>query len=199
MEGFYFYWISWCAWIVTTFILDKKNAFRLPLAIVLLVSISLSMYMVEIGPIEVSLTGLFLLSVCYTSFITVHQGNLSNLVFRILTLTIFTTAFYLYALYDPFWVVVDLGLIQSVIFTCLALFLFRDFIIRMTATTAGLIQGDALYSLILHDFYLDHPVASLLFLDRLALTQLAITGWTGLLYVRHLFQKNISWKKEKPM
>lgn len=199
MEGFYFYWISWCAWIVTTFILDKNNALRMPLAIVLLVSISLSIYMVQIGPIQISLTGLFLLLVSYTSFIIIHQGNFSNLVFRILCLTIFATAFYLYALYDPFWIVVDLGLFQSIIFTCFALFLFRDFIIRITATTAGLIQSDVLYSLILHDFYLDHPVASLLFLDRLALTQLAITGWTGLLYMRHLFQKNIAWKKEKPM
>lgn len=199
MEGFYFYWISWCAWIFVTFILDKKNPYRFPCAFILLVTITLSIHTIEIFAIQMSLGALFLLMASYLYFFTNKQINLIYQAFGVLCITISAACFYLLALYDPVWIIFDLGLIQSICFTALALFLFRDYFTRLVSTTTGLIQGDALYSIILQQFYLDHPVGSFLFFDRLALTHIVLSGWSAFEYIQFYFHKNMPIEKEKHM
>ena len=199
MEGFYFYWISWCAWIFVTFILAKDNRIRYPLAFIVLTTISLSAWMLEPFGIKISAAGLFLLFVCYMTFVIHNTSSLLYLTFSVFSLTILATSFYLLTLYDPIWVLIDQGVVQSFLFTILAFICYRDLITRLAATTCSLIQGDLLYSIILQQLYLEYPAVSFLFLDRLALTGLALVGWNGLEQAIFLLNHQRSIKKEKQM
>ncbi|MCU9613720.1 hypothetical protein OEV98_09115 [Caldibacillus lycopersici] len=199
MEGFLFFWIAWSGWIISTFILDKQNKYRLKIAATLLIVIILSDIHISIVSFHISLAAIFLLVVGYLYFIKKTFWFLLYTTIRIITITLAGASFLLMALYDPVWVIFDLAWLQSILFTILALVLFKKYEERIFSTIIGLIQADIIYSYLLKPFDIQYPIGSFAYFDGIALTCLFITTWYGLEHLQAIFQKNTQLEREKPL
>ena len=180
MEGFLFFWLAWSGWIFFTFIMEKDHPARFPLAALVSLVIILAKYSFSLGPLEISWAVLLLLP---TGFFYYRKRRFRELVtsgLKILIITAFATAFFILSVYDPVWIFLDIHWMQTILFAPLSLLLFHHFGERFVATMIGFIQADFLFSLLLANFGLHHPVLSLSFFDGLSLLFAVLSVWSGL-------------------
>lgn len=200
MTGFVFFGLAWAGWIYSTFIMEKTNPYRFPIAAYLLVAIILSVFKIRFLGLDISLATLFLLFISFLTFIKLPFWKLLYCTIGIFIVSSATAVFYLISLYDPVWIFIDQQILLSFLGACLAVLLFKEYKARIFSTIIGLIQGDILYAIILKKFSIDFPIGSFAFLDGLALTCVFITIWSGFEYLQTTFEhKNFQQKKEKQL
>lgn len=200
MTGFVFFGLAWAGWIYSTFIMEKTNPYRFPIAACLLVAIILSVFKIRFLGLDISLATLFLLFISFLTFIKLPFWKLLYCTIGIFIVSSATAVFYLMSLYDPVWIFIDQQILLSFLGACLAVLLFKEYKARIFSTIIGLIQGDILYAIILKKFSIDFPIGSFAFLDGLALTCVFITIWSGFEYLQTTFEhKNFQQKKEKQL
>ncbi|WP_346206369.1 hypothetical protein NSS89_11165 [Caldifermentibacillus hisashii] len=200
MTGFVFFGLAWAGWIYSTFIMEKTNPYRFPIAAYLLVTIILSVFKIRFLGLDISLATLFLLFISFLTFIKLPFWKLLYCTIGIFIVSSATAVFYLISLYDPVWIFIDQQILLSFFGACLAVLLFKEYKARIFSTIIGLIQGDILYAIILKKFSIDFPIGSFAFLDGLALTCVFITIWSGFEYLQTTFEhKNFQQKKEKQL
>ncbi|MED4853598.1 hypothetical protein P9386_17480 [Caldifermentibacillus hisashii] len=200
MTGFVFFGLAWAGWIYSTFIMEKTNPYRFPIAAYLLVTIILSVFKIRFLGLDISLATLFLLFISFLTFIKLPFWKLLYCTIGIFIVSSATAVFYLMSLYDPVWIFIDQQILLSFLGACLAVLLFKEYKARIFSAIIGLIQGDILYAIILKNFSIDFPIGSFTFLDGLALTCVSITIWSGFEYLQTTFEhKNFQQKKEKQL
>ncbi|CEE01886.1 putative membrane protein [Caldibacillus thermoamylovorans] len=200
MTGFVFFGLAWAGWIYSTFIMEKTNPYRFPIAACLLVAIILSVFKIRFLGLDISLATLFLLFISFFTFIKLPFWKLLYCTIGIFIVSSATAVFYLMSLYDPVWIFIDQQILLSFLGACLAVLLFKEYKARVFSAIIGLIQGDILYAIILKNFSIDFPIGSFAFLDGLALTCVFITIWSGFEYLQTTFEhKNFQQKKEKQL
>ncbi|MCB5933787.1 hypothetical protein LI012_01440 [Caldibacillus thermoamylovorans] len=200
MTGFVFFGLAWAGWIYSTFIMEKTNPYRFPIAAYLLVAIILSVFKIRFFGLDISLATLFLLFISFLTFIKLPFWKLLYCTIGIFIVSSATAVFYLISLYDPVWIFIDQQILLSFLGACLAVLLFKEYKARIFSTIIGLIQGDILYAIILKKFSIDFPIGSFAFLDGLTLTCVFITIWSGFEYLQTTFEhKNFQQKKEKQL
>ncbi|MDL0419019.1 hypothetical protein QPM05_02670 [Caldibacillus thermoamylovorans] len=200
MTGFVFFGLAWAGWIYSTFIMEKTNPYRFPIAAYLLVTIILSVFKIRFLGLDISLATLFLLFISFLTFIKLPFWKLLYCTIGIFIVSSATAVFYLISLYDPVWIFIDQQILLSFLGACLAVLLFKEYKARIFSTIIGLIQGDILYTIILKKFSIDFPIGSFAFLDGLTLTCVFITIWSGFEYLQTTFEhKNFQQKKEKQL
>ncbi|KIO65585.1 hypothetical protein B4065_0510 [Caldibacillus thermoamylovorans] len=200
MTGFVFFGLAWAGWIYSTFIMEKTNPYRFPIAAYLLVTIILSVFKIRFLGLDISLATLFLLFISFLTFIKLPFWKLLYCTIGIFIVSSATAVFYLISLYDPVWIFIDQQILLSFLGACLAVLLFKEYKARIFSTIIGLIQGDILYAIILKKFSIDFPIGSFAFLDGLTLTCAFITIWSGFEYLQTTFEhKNFQQKKEKQL
>ncbi|WP_368985231.1 hypothetical protein NST54_11125 [Caldifermentibacillus hisashii] len=200
MTGFVFFGFAWAGWIYSTFIMEKTNPYRFPIAAYLLVTIILSVFKIRFLGLDISLATLFLLFISFLTFIKLPFWKLLYCTIGIFIVSSATAVFYLISLYDPVWIFIDQQILLSFLGACLAVLLFKEYKARIFSTIIGLIQGDILYAIILKKFSIDFPIGSFAFLDGLTLTCVFITIWSGFEYLQTTFEhKNFQQKKEKQL
>lgn len=200
MTGFVFFGLAWAGWIYSTFIMEKTNPYRFPIAAYLLVTIILSVFKIRFLGLDISLATLFLLFISFLTFIKLPFWKLLYCTIGIFIVSSATAVFYLISLYDPVWIFIDQQILLSFLGACLAVLLFKEYKARIFSTIIGLIQGDILYAIILKKFSIDFPIGSFAFLDGLTLTCVFITIWSGFEYLQTTFEhKNFQQKKEKQL
>ncbi len=200
MTGFVFFGLAWAGWIYSTFIMEKTNPYRFPIAAYLLVTIILSVFKIRFLGLDISLATLFLLFISFLTFIELPFWKLLYCTIGIFIVSSATAVFYLISLYDPVWIFIDQQILLSFLGACLAVLLFKEYKARIFSTIIGLIQGDILYAIILKKFSIDFPIGSFAFLDGLTLTCVFITIWSGFEYLQTTFEhKNFQQKKEKQL
>lgn len=200
MTGFVFFGLAWAGWIYSTFIMEKTNPYRFPIAAYLLVTIILSVFKIRFLGLDISLATLFLLFISFLTFIKLPFWKLLYCTIGIFIVSSATAVFYLISLYDPVWIFIDQQILLSFFGACLAVLLFKEYKARIFSTIIGLIQGDILYAIILKKFSIDFPIGSFAFLDGLTLTCVFITIWSGFEYLQTTFEhKNFQQKKEKQL
>jgi len=200
MTGFVFFGLAWAGWIYSTFIMEKTNPYRFPIAAYLLVTIILSVFKIRFLGLDISLAALFLLFISFLTFIKLPFWKLLYCTIGIFIVSSATAVFYLISLYDPVWIFIDQQILLSFLGACLAVLLFKEYKARIFSTIIGLIQGDILYAIILKKFSIDFPIGSFAFLDGLTLTCVFITIWSGFEYLQTTFEhKNFQQKKEKQL
>lgn len=199
MAGFLFYWLTWSAWIYATFLLNKQNRYRFPVAMSLLILIILSPYSVPVVSYQLSVASCFLMVAGCAYFWNRRFSYLLYTGIRILIVTLATASFHMMSLFDPVWLFFDRHWMQGILFTGLSLILFTGFAERIFSTVIGFIQADFLYATLLRSWGIRYPVGSMEFFDSLALTLCFISLWSGLEFLQQSFQRNYPAGKEKPL
>ncbi|MGO4888136.1 hypothetical protein ACJ2A9_10285 [Anaerobacillus sp. MEB173] len=176
MDGIYFYWIGWGAWVIATFFMAKTKS-RMYTAIVILVTIALSITELRIFGYEVSAA--FVFSVIIGYFLLSKLAFLKLLYYFItcIILAFAYVSFSLFALYDPVWVIFDYSLMLATTLVVLTLFLVKDQYLRVVSLTVGAIQGEVVYSVVLHSIYYQKPIGTLAFFDMLAIAIIFTYLW----------------------
>lgn len=200
MEGSLFFWLSWCIWIYVTFIMDKRNKIRFPLAFFLLTTICLIGIEVEFFGLQIAIAAIYLLLLSYLAFL---KESFWNLIYKMISIFILSAAvafFFLFSLYDPVWIFINQEILFGLFITLLSILLFTNFKTRLFAVIIGLIQGEILYGITLNHLSIHYQIGSLQFMDYLAFTCLLIAIWSGIEYLHILFQhKTYQQEKEKQL
>ncbi|WAA13773.1 hypothetical protein [Fervidibacillus halotolerans] len=198
MEGFIFFWFTWSTWIFSTFILNKKNPYRFPLALISLITMILSAYSVQFFQYRISYASLFLWMISFAAFTNLSFSSLLNKSFRILIMTIAVATFHILSLIDPVWLIFEKTWMQAGSFAFLAILLFSHLKDRIFAVINSFFQGEFIYAALLQRRSIDYPIGSLSFFDSLVLGLLFTSIWSGVEYLRHSFQHHESKGRERP-
>ncbi len=190
----------WSSWVFSTFIMDKKNRYRLLISVISLVTIILSVHSIKVYHMEISLAAIFLLLVSYCFFIRKNFLTLINVSLKMVIASISIATFQLLALYDPVWIVVDLIWLLSIFSSILVLFLFNQYKEQLTTIIIGMIQGEIIFALILSNLNIHYPIASLAFFDALCISCFLITVRKVIISIPAYFDmKNLHLEKEKEL
>lgn len=176
MEGIFFYWIMWLAWIVTTFLM-KKNKLRVKLSIFLMITILLSKYYVIVGDYTIRVSLFLFLFLGYYLAVKQKQQKSLSLLIMTLTLTFAYSGILLFRVYDPVWFFVDYRLLVSVLIGVLAIYLGKQPIHRFALCMISICQGEFLYWMILGKFYDGLTIGTATCLDMLVIGCLIIFLW----------------------
>jgi hypothetical protein len=197
MEGVLFYWISWMAWVCSTFLM-KKNKERLFLSILFLVTIILSPYYVGVGDIKINNSIFPILFFCAKEISKRPKKQVFYMLICILTISLAYCSFLMFELYDPVWLFFNRNLMLGAALIYVTLMLLKDFRLRLVGLLVGAIQGDILYGIIINNVNFSYEIGSFVFLDVIAISFCFIFVWSSLELLLHhvdvLVQKNTKEK-----
>ncbi len=197
MEGVLFYWISWMAWVCSTFLM-KKNKERLFLSILFLVTIILSPYYVGVGDIKINYSIFPILFFCIKEISKRPKKQVFYMLICILTISLAYCSFLMFELYDPVWLFFNRNLMLGAALIYVTLMLLKDFRLRLVGLLVGAIQGDILYGIIINKVNFSYEIGSFVFLDVIAISFCFIFVWSSLEILLHhvdvLVQKNTKEK-----
>jgi hypothetical protein len=180
VEGLIFYWISWTLWIYLTFILQKKNPYRLKLSVfILLLIITANVHFLVLG-FEIYGGGLFLF---ITSLYMMGLEKRRTIVYYFICSCIMMMAyvsFHLFEIFDPVWVVFRKEWMMTIVLCVLSLLLQKSLKGRLLIIACGTIQGEAVYAYILSKYPFSYPVGAPEYLDIFMLIAAVLTGWSCL-------------------
>lgn len=199
MEGYLFHWISWCIWIYAMFIMNRKHPFRYPLAYGVLIAILLSTINVTIFNMNIVIA-IFPLWLFACFLLAKFRGKtLIYLCICAIIMSFSGATFFIMALFDPFWVVIDLIWLEGIFATILTTLLVSGLWERISIFLIGFIHAEFIYGFILNSLQIDYNVGNFLFLDGLVVSALCISLWTGFETAFINFQKNNQMEKEKQL
>lgn len=197
MDGATFYWICWMAWVCSTFLM-KKTKERLFLSILILMTIILSPYYVEIGDININFSILLILFFCLKEISKRSKKQVLYLFICILTISLAYCSFLMFELYDPVWVLFSRHLMLSAALIYVTLMLLKDFRLRLIGLLIGTIQGDVIYGIIMNNINFSYEIGSFVFLDVISMSFGFIFIWSSLEVLLHhvdvIVQKNTKEK-----
>lgn len=180
MEGLYFYWLAWMAWIWATFFMDKKNPARMKLAVWLLAAIVAAPFKIHLFIFDLHLPAF---SIAMFLFIETRKKKTGSFLYLYLSSFIIMlayTSFLLFELYDPVWVLFDRKIMIAAIGFYLALLLQKNKFNRGLALISGFLQGEILYSIVLWQFNFPYSISSLAFLDILIISLAMLITWSAI-------------------
>lgn len=188
MEGMYFYWISWCCWLIFTFLAPKNKLRFIICSLILLAIISSATYF-QLYTFEIHAT--FLLLMITTSVYIAKQPwqKIMYLLFTSLVLTFTYVSFYLFAIYDPVWVIFSEKVMSAALIVYITLLLHKSYLDRIVAAALGMLQGQLLYAIILKRYQMDIPIGDLVYLDTLAISLFVLFCWNLLEHYSKIFEK----------
>jgi hypothetical protein len=190
MEGLFFYWLAWMAWIWATFFMDKKNPVRTKIAVWLLAAIIAAPYKTNIFTFELHLSAA---AITMFLFLETKQKRIGAFFYLFLSSFIIMlayTSFLLFELYDPVWVLFDRKIMIAAVGFYLAILLQKNKYSRALALISGLLQGDILYAAILKTFNFPYPISSLAFLDVLLISLAMLNTWSAIEAVIAIMSKS---------
>ena len=198
MEGFLFFWLAWAGWIFTTFLLNKSNPLRFPLAFSFLVIIYTSMIHLSFFDFEFTVVSIYLFAIGIFPFMKLTILKLMFVYIRILILSMVVSTILFVSLYDPIWYFIEHKFVVSIILFLLGIILFDTYKERLSAAIIAIIQADFINSIVMKKLDFEFIIGSLSMLDSLAVTSLCISTWSGIEYLQYIFQeKNYPREKEK--
>lgn len=180
MEGLYFYWIAWMAWIWATFIMDKKNPARIKIAVWFLAAIVAAPYKIHMFIFDVHLSTFPIAMFLFIETRKKKTGALFNLFISSFIIMLAYTSFLLFELYDPVWVLFDRKIMLAAIGFYLALLLQKNKNNRGLVLISGYLQGEVLFSMILWQFNFPYSIFSLAFLDILIISLAMQITWSAI-------------------
>lgn len=198
MEGLYFYAVAWAVWIIATFILEKNNNIRLPLAFIILLCIIISPYTFTFKEYTVSYVSILLLMATLVKIGTQTFKGKCYFFITSLVISVGYVTFLLFELFDPIWIIFKREWMLSILITYLSVLLQQKLIWRITTALIGCIYGEILYAIILNRYSFPYIVGSMSFLDICSLITVILFGWHGLKQVIAYFEQQYqSSEREK--
>ncbi|MBD8070266.1 hypothetical protein [Bacillus sp. PS06] len=190
MEGIYFYWIAWMAWVYTTFIMEK-NKERLGLSLLFLILIILSPLQLTLKTYHLNVVHFVILFISFTLIAKKTMAQKVYLLICSLTITIAYVTFQLFELFDPIWLFLDRKLLLAFVLIYLTLMLTKDRFSRMAILLIGSCQGELLYGFVINKFRFEYEIGSFLFLDVLSIAFFIVFVWLKIELFIHYFDEMI--------
>jgi hypothetical protein len=178
MEGLYFYWLAWIAWIWVTFFMDKKKPERIKIAVWLLAAILAAPIKLSLLYFEFHLSALAIALFVFLETWSKKKGSLYFFLSSFIIMLAYTS-FLMFELYDPIWVLFDRSIMLAAIGFYLALLLHKNRHSRILSLLAGFLQGEVLFSVILWKFKFPYAISSLAFMDILILSLAMLGTWSA--------------------
>ncbi|WP_421379265.1 YphA family membrane protein [Bacillus salacetis] len=184
MDGLMFLWMMWLCWIISTFLLEKQNDWRLrssASALILIISFpfGIELFGLQVG---VSAALIFLYSMYF-----IRGFSLSEKLYLFLSSSIIGlsySSFTLLSFYDPIMLIMDKKIMVSVILIILSVLLYGDMKFlkkRQLAIIIGMLTGECLTGNIFIQNKLPYQIGGSSFLDVLSI--IVASG-----FALHLFQ-----------
>ncbi|MDQ0232945.1 YphA family membrane protein [Metabacillus malikii] len=189
MEGIFYFWFMWLAWIVTTFLL-RKSTVRLKLGIFLMITIMMSKYFVLLGEYNIRISLLLFLFLGYYLATKMKSAKISFFIMA-MTLTLAYSGILLFRIYDPVWFLFDYRLIVSLVISILAIYLGRKPTEKFTLFIISIGQGEFIYWGILGKFHSGLTIGTSASLDILAIGCFFIYIWVIAQQVITYIEQNI--------
>lgn len=170
MPGYLFLLLAWGIWITATFILDKNESYRLPVAILSLVLIILYPNSFTLFTYHIGVASCLLL---FSAYFLIYKGSLIKkiyLFFSVMIIMFGYAGFFLLELYDPVWVFFDRKLLLSGVLFILGWILYpASLLYRYSAIVIGSLQGEVFLSVFLSKWKMPYTIGSAEYLDVFAL------------------------------
>lgn len=176
MEGLFFYWIAWGAWVVVTFLMNKgKN--RTQAAVFLLTMILFSNTYMTVGGLNINIALVIILIYGYLKLAGYGYSRLLYMVIVCHIIALAYIGFTMYSLYDPIVLWFDQTWMMAGLVFLLAQILVKPFSLRCLAMMIGIGHGNLLYAWMMSRFSL--TVGSLTLFDLLSACFLMMAVWQG--------------------
>jgi hypothetical protein len=188
MDGLFFYWILWMAWIIFMFFIPKTYQFRFGIMFHLLAVMVLAAYELNIYRYVINISAIYLVIVsCF------YMRNLSlwrtiECIICSFIIALGSASFQLYAMLDPVWLIIKADWMLGILINYLAVILFHDWKLRFGALLIGMIIGETIFSGILLLNSLPYKAGSYAWLDTAVLALAINLAWASLEYVSRAVQ-----------
>ncbi|AZU63161.1 YphA family membrane protein [Neobacillus mesonae] len=178
MEGAVFFWFFWAVWVYATFLLEKKNPYRLKLAFIVLTVIIFSNHQFIFGRIEIAWSGLILLLFSYYFLANEkHQIIIYHSICSLI-ISIAYASFHLFEIFDPIWIIFKKEWMISICMWYLAILLQKNLKNRLIVAVSGTMQGEFLTAYILNKLQIPYAVGSFGYLDVCSLIAVLLISWS---------------------
>ncbi|MDQ0219001.1 hypothetical protein ELQ35_10020 [Peribacillus cavernae] len=188
MDGLFFYWILWMAWVVVMFFIPKTFQSRYAILFHLLAVMFLAAYELHVYRYVINSSSIYLLIIC--SFYCRNLSLYRTIEFIICSFIISLgySCFQLYALLDPVWLIFKADWMLGFFLNYLAVVLFQDWKRRTCALVIGMILGETIFSGLLLFHSLPYKAGSYSWLDTAVLLVLINLAWALLEFASRFIQ-----------
>ncbi|CAM3974001.1 YphA family membrane protein [Lederbergia lenta] len=171
MDGILTLFFLWGIWIIATFIIDKQEVLRRPIALIVLLIIIVFPYAIPVFSITISGAVLLLLFINYYIASKLPILKRIYMILAVIALMVGYSGFQLFELYDPIWIFFDRKIILSFIFLSLSYFIYPSSLKwRFVFICLGTIHGEILFAVILSRWSMPYLIGSAAFFDIICLT-----------------------------
>lgn len=171
MDGILALFFLWGIWIIATFIMDKREALRRPVAAVALLLIITFPIAIPVFSLKVSGAVVILLFVNYYMVSKLALLRKIYIMLAVVALMVGYSGFQFFELYDPVWIFFDRRMILSFIFICFSYFIYPSSLKwRLVFISLGTIHGEILFAVILLRWNMPYFIGSAAFFDIICLT-----------------------------
>jgi hypothetical protein len=178
MSGTLFIGFWWGTWIVTTFLLNKQNKIRFPLALLSIILIILYPYKIQLSPLTIQLPALIFLIIGYVYIARLSLLKKLFMMIAIIMMVSGYTGFLLMTLYDPVWVIIDHHIMLALMTFMIAQILFpQNLYSHLACSIVGSIQGEVVYGVILSKWGFPYTACSGDYLDTCAIYLSVTLAW----------------------
>lgn len=157
----------WIIWAYITFI-KEKVAIRSHLAFWVLLIIIASNYHLDFGGLEVNFATIIILIYGYFQIGQIPLKHFLYTVIGCSTISVAYACFFMFAIFDPVWVIIDLKWMVGIAMVILTLLFFHDPKMRFASLAVGLCHGEILYTLVILKLSPTKTIGDFYFLDIFA-------------------------------
>jgi hypothetical protein len=194
MEGSYFYFLSWCGWIIVTFWMGKHRVRLFAAASILFVIIGSQAY-IPIGDLRITASYIVITCICFLGISRYTWWKKVHGVTSAVIIAMIYAIFHMIELYDPIWIVINRTWMLSAIMSYASFLLIRQHMLRVFAVCMGAVQGEAFLAVGLKIFGFHDDIGATDFLDSVACSVsilcVAHVVIKGILYVQPFRQKHV--------
>lgn len=171
MPGLLFLFVAWGSWIIATFILDKRNPFRMYASVLSLLLIILQSVSFTLFSLTISASSIPLILTAYLSIYQVSFFKKIYLFFSVMIIMFGYAGFFLFEMYDPVWVLLDRKILLSGGLVIISWVLYpSSLLFRCSALVIGSLHGEVFLSIFLSKWKMPYTIGSADYLDVFALT-----------------------------
>ena len=177
MAGILYLFFIWSVWIFATFLMNKNQAARWPIAAFALILLIVNHMKIPLPLFSISMSGpaAFLLIVGYFMMSKLPLKRKLYLVTSIFALMIGYAGIQLWFMYDPIWVLINQQVMVCICLFALAYFIYPSSLLsRVNFLVLGTLQGEIIFSVILSRWTMPYFIGSREYLDVLAMSVMAL-------------------------
>jgi len=191
LEGFVFYWFLWSAWIVATFLMNKRSPYRLIIALHSLLVIIFTAFHWSIMNVVINLSVLWILIICMYYLKDYRFFTLLSMMTRVFIVMLSYASYLLFSLYDPVWILFDTFWLEVLLYSILSLIIFDTLLERIVGCTIGFILGEGIFAITITKWTNSYIIGSFHLLDVLSIGILFLLIWNFIINLSVLYDSKL--------